>query len=107
MIRAFEAQDESSVIALWEIVFPDEPAWNRPAEVITTKLSMQRDLFLVCVSGHQLAGTVLAGFDGVRGWVHKLAVHPDFQRKGLASLLMSAAEGRLLKMGCPKLNLQV
>jgi ribosomal protein S18 acetylase RimI-like enzyme len=106
-VRPFETYDEPSVIALWEHVFPDDPVWNKPSDVIHRKLSVQRELFLVCTFNEHLAGTVLAGFDGVRGWIHKLAVHPDFQRKGLASLLMSAAEDRLLELGCPKLNLQV
>ena len=54
-----------------------------------------------------MVGTTVAGFDGVRGWVHHVAVHPDAQRKGIASLLMTAAEAGLRKMGCQKLNLQV
>jgi hypothetical protein len=54
-----------------------------------------------------ILGTVVAGFDGVRGWVHKLAVLPEFQRQGFATRLMAAAEVQLKVMGCPKLNLQV
>ena len=106
-IRTFEPRDESSVIQLWDRVFPNDPVWSKSAEVISRKQTVQGDLFFVCISDNQLAGTVLAGFDGVRGWVHKLAVHPDFQRRGIASRLMSAAESGLSKMGCPKINLQV
>jgi len=50
---------------------------------------------------------VLAGFDGVRGWVHHLAVLPTLRRLGLATQLMRAAEQGLTQLGCPKLNLQV
>jgi len=49
----------------------------------------------------------MVGFDGVRGWVHKLAVHPEAQRRGLASRLMHRAEQGLRNLGCAKLNLQV
>ena len=94
-------------IALWNLVFPDDPPWNSPPEVIRRKLSVQRELFLVCLSDKALVGTVLAGFDGVRGWVHKLAVHPDYQRQGIATRLMAAAEQALTALGCPKLNIQV
>jgi ribosomal protein S18 acetylase RimI-like enzyme len=52
-------------------------------------------------------GTVIAGYDGYRGWVYPLAVHPDQQRNGFGHDLMGAAEARLKAMGCPKLNLQV
>ena len=106
-VRAYEPQDESAVVELWETVFPDAPPWNNPPDVIERKLSVQRDLFLVCLSGGRLVGTVLAGFDGVRGWVHKVAAHPEFQRKGIATHLMKAAEERLASIGCPKLNIQL
>ena len=107
MIRPFEASDEHGVIALWNLAFPDDPPWNSPPEIIRRKLSVQRELFLVCLSDDALVGTVLAGFDGVRGWVHKLAVHPDYQRQGIATRLMAAAEQALTALGCPKLNIQV
>src|SRR6266853_5932561 len=107
VIRPFEPQDEPAVIALWQTVFPDDPPWNKPIDVIRRKLLVQQELFFVCVVEGQLVGTVLAGFDGVRGWVHKLAVLPKFQRHGIASRLMHAAEEVLRSMGCPKVNLQV
>jgi ribosomal protein S18 acetylase RimI-like enzyme len=49
----------------------------------------------------------MCGFEGHRGWVNYLAVHPDHQRRGHGHALMQAAEQALLNMGCPKLNLQV
>ena len=107
VVRAYEQQDEAAVVELWKTVFPDDPPWNDPLIVIERKLSVQRDLFLVCLSGGRIVGTALAGFDGVRGWVHKVAAHPDFQRKGIASHLMKAAEEGLANVGCPKLNIQV
>ncbi len=107
VVRAYEPQDESAVVELWEVVFPDDPPWNNPPDVIQRKLSVQRDMFLVCLSTGRLVGTVLAGFDGVRGWVHKVAAHPEFQRKGIATHLMKAAEERLANIGCPKLNIQL
>jgi ribosomal protein S18 acetylase RimI-like enzyme len=49
----------------------------------------------------------MAGFDGVRGWIHHLAVLPGERRRGIATRLMRAAEVGLKKLGCPKVNLQV
>ncbi len=107
LVRAYKVDDRSGIIDLWERVFPDEPDWNEADEMITTKLQVQPDLFLVCVVGTQVVGTTLAGFDGVRGWVHKVAVHPEYQRRGIARRLMRAAEEGLVARGCRKLNLQV
>lgn len=106
-IRAYRPEDRSAVIALWKTTFPDDPPWSDPGDVIDRKQSVQPDLFLVgCVEG-RLVATVLAGFCGVRGWVHHLAVHPDQRRRGHAGRMMDAAEAGLLAIGCPKLNLQV
>ena len=106
-VRPFVTDDREAVAALWRRVFTGDPPWNEPNDMIARKESVQPDLFLVGVLGERVAGTVLAGFDGVRGWVHHLAVLPEFRRKGFASLLMDRAEEGLLELGCPKLNLQV
>lgn len=106
-IRPYESKDQSQVVALWNEVFPDDPPWNEPASMIRRKLTVQPELFLVAHVTGEVAGTVLAGFDGVRGWVHHLAVRASYRRQGLASSLMTAAEKGLAALGCPKVNLQV
>ena len=106
-IRPYLVADEDDVVALWRQAFEGDPPWSEPHDVISRKRSVQADLFFVGILGERIVGTVLAGFDGVRGWVHHLAVLPEFRRKGLASLLMDRAEAGLLELGCPKLNLQV
>lgn len=106
-IRPYLEADRRAIVALWRLVFAGDPAWNEPDDVIDRKKLVQADLFLVGLVGECVIGTVVAGFDGVRGWVHHLAVMPEYRRRGIASLLMDRAERSLLEMGCPKLNLQV
>lgn len=105
-VRLYQASDKDDVIALWEAAFPDDPPWNKPVDIIRNKLSHQPDWFFVCHCDGQLVGTVIASYDGVRGWVQKVASHPDYRRRGIASALMSTAEQTLRNAGCPKLNLQ-
>ncbi len=107
LVRPFRDTDTAAVISLWETVFATDPPWNKPADVIRTKLTIQGELFFVCLLEEKLVGTVLAGFDGVRGWIHKMACHPDAQRQGVATVLMHQAEQSLVQLGCPKLNIQV
>jgi ribosomal protein S18 acetylase RimI-like enzyme len=57
--------------------------------------------------GGAITGAVMVGFDGHRGWVYYLAVHPDQQRRGLGRALMAAAEAWLLGRGAPKIQLMV
>lgn len=55
----------------------------------------------------RIVATVMAGYEGHRGWINYLAVHPDCQRKGYGRMMMNRAEALLLELGCPKINLQV
>ena len=106
-IRAFTPADQQAVVQLWkdcELVRP----WNDPAKDIARKLSVSPELFLIGTNGQGLLmATVMVGYDGHRGWINYLAVHPSHQRQGHASQLMQQAEQLLTERGCPKLNLQV
>ena len=106
-IRPYAEPDEAGVVRLWQVVFPDNPPWNVPAEDIRRKLAVQRDLFLVGEFGGRVVATVLAGYDGHRGWLHLVAVDPACRRRGFARAMIAEAERRLAAMGCPKVNLQV
>lgn len=106
-IRPYESDDHAQVVDLWSDVFRDDPPWNEPASMIRRKLTVQPELFLVAHVNGQVVGTVMAGFDGVRGWVHHLAVHGSHRHQGIASSLMIEAEKGLEASGCPKVNLQV
>jgi ribosomal protein S18 acetylase RimI-like enzyme len=106
-IRSFHEKDELAVTALWHVVFPDDPPHNEPAALIRRKLQVQPELFFVALAEEQLAGTLLAGYDGHRGWLYHLAVAPERRRAGIGRALVEHAEARLLDLGCPKVNLQV
>lgn len=106
-IRPFNEEDLMSVVSLWEAVFPDDPPWNAPRLVVARKLRVQRDLFLVGCLDRRLVATVLAGFDGFRGWVYHLAIASDLRQRGFGRQMMEAAERKLRDLGCPKVNLQV
>src|SRR5512134_963166 len=101
-VRAYSTADRPAVTALWREVFADDPPWNEPEGMIDRKLTVQPELFLVAELEGRVVGTVLGGFDGVRGWIHHLAVAPPHRRKGIAKLLMRAVEDGLKILGCPK-----
>jgi len=106
-IRSYGEADRAAVVALWQEVFANDPPWNEPEAMIRRKLAVQPELFLVALLRGKLVGTCLAGFDGVRGWIHHLAVAPSLRRQGIATRMMRAAEAGLGKLGCSKINLQV
>jgi len=105
-IRPFAIADESAVIGLWrrcDLVRP----WNDPQRDIQRKLSTQPELFFVGEADGKLIASIMAGFDGHRGWVNYLAVDPGHRKSGYGRLLMRHVEACLEARGCPKINLQV
>ena len=106
MIRQFIQSDLDDVIHLWEICGLTRP-WNNPELDIFRKLVQQDDLFLVAIKDEQLIAVLMGGYDGHRGWMNYLAVHPQHQRLGIATALVQQLEKRLIARGCPKLQLLV
>ena len=106
-VRSFQHQDEPAVVALWGAVFQSSPARNEPRSIIARKRHVQPELFLVGEVDGAVVATVLAGYDGHRGWVYHVAVAPGVRRRGYGRAMMAAAEERLRALGCPKLNLQI
>lgn len=105
-IREFDEKDEEEVISLWDRCGLLRP-WNDPHKDIARKLHVQRDLFLVGTVEGKIVGTVMAGYDGHRGWVNYLAVEQSHRRRGFGRTLMNEVERRLRALGCPKMNLQL
>lgn len=105
-IRCFRPEDELSVIALWQQCDLVRP-WNDPRRDICRKLQVNPEWFLVGLVDGQVVATVMAGYEGHRGWLNYLAVTPVFQHQGLARAIVAEAEGLLRKAGCPKINLQI
>ncbi|WP_084037972.1 GNAT family acetyltransferase [Demequina sp. NBRC 110053] len=114
LVRCFKPDDAGAVAALWRTCFPDDPPRNEPRAMIERKLARDPELFWVAVAGAdapagsgEVVGAVLAGYDGVRGWLYHLAVAPDRRREGIGRALVEHAVVELHGLGCRKVNLQV
>ena len=105
-LRPFFAADESAVVELWQRCELTRP-WNDPHKDIQRKLTTQPELFLVGELEGGIIATIMAGYDGHRGWVNYLAVAPEHRARGYGRLLMQHIENQLTARGCPKLNIQV
>ncbi|MDT0186256.1 GNAT family acetyltransferase [Microbacterium sp. ARD31] len=105
-IRPFHVAETEAVVALWHAVGLTRP-WNNPHQDISRKLTVQPELFLVAVADGEIVGTVMAGYDGHRGWLYYLASDPSRRGQGIGRRLVEEAEDRLLALGCPKVQLMV
>jgi ribosomal protein S18 acetylase RimI-like enzyme len=100
------AADRERVIALWHAAGLTRP-WNDPGADFDLALSNQTSTILLARDGGELAGSVMVGFDGHRGWVYYLASDPERRETGVGRALMAAAEGWLRALGCPRIRLMV
>ena len=105
-VRAFDPRDTEAVVALWTecgLVVP----WNDPHKDIQRKLKVDPELFLVGTDGGSVVSTVMAGYEGHRGWINYLAVSPQYRDQGYGRALIKRVESLLKERGCPKINLHI
>jgi ribosomal protein S18 acetylase RimI-like enzyme len=95
-IRAYQTGDERAIIGLW-----------RRCGGIRPKLEIAPDMFLVGVLDSEVIASVMAGYEGHRGWLNYVAVAPPFRGRGYGRQILAHAEELLRQRGCPKINLQV
>ncbi|BCU75559.1 GNAT family acetyltransferase [Luteolibacter sp. LG18] len=106
VIRTYQPRDQDAVIELWGRCGLLAPQ-NNPVADIQRKLADSPELFLVGVMEAGIVATVMAGYEGHRGWINYLAVAPHLQKGGHGRRIMERAEELLCELGCPKINLQV
>ncbi|PWD52424.1 GNAT family acetyltransferase [Serinibacter arcticus] len=96
----------AAVVSLWEACGLTRP-WNPPHRDLDDALAGPTSTVLVAVEDGLVLGSVLAGYDGHRGWLYYLAVAPDRRGAGLARTLITTAEGWLARQGARKVQLMV
>jgi alkanesulfonate monooxygenase SsuD/methylene tetrahydromethanopterin reductase-like flavin-dependent oxidoreductase (luciferase family)/ribosomal protein S18 acetylase RimI-like enzyme len=106
-IRTFQPDDAPAVADLWRRVFHDHSRWRAPDAIFARRRRRQGELFLVATRDGTVIGTTLAGYDGHRGWLYRVAVAPEQERHGVGRALVQEAELRLHQLGCAKINLQI
>lgn len=101
-LREATTDDVDAVLALWRD--HAEPSHTDSAAAVAALLAHDPGALLVAEDGGTILGTVIAGWDGWRGSVYRLVVTPAHRRRGLARLLVDAAERRLARHGATRLQ---
>lgn len=99
ILRAAEATELSAVLGFWQVAAEND---NRPADTADAIRALhQRDpeALILAVDGTEIVGTVIAGWDGWRCHLYRLAVAPWRRREGIGGRLVAAAEERFKTFG--------
>lgn len=107
VIEPCSKDDLAGIDALWREAFAGDEPRHRAKAAVPAKLVFQPDLFLVAREEGRVIGSIVAGYDGYRGHINRVAVLESHRRKGVGALLVRAAEARLSALGCTKINLQI
>ncbi|MFE7234031.1 GNAT family N-acetyltransferase [Streptomyces sp. NPDC002405] len=97
-IRAATADDLDTVLAFWTTA-AEGTSISDDRDGMARLLARDPEALLLAEQDGELAGTVIAGFDGWRCHLYRLAVHPDRRRRGIGSALLTAAEERFVRLG--------
>jgi ribosomal protein S18 acetylase RimI-like enzyme len=105
-IQTFRMEDREALLALWEAcgILSWDPT---PKTTIHKKVSHSPGGFLVGRADGKLVASLIVGYDGLRGWLYRLAVMPGYRRRGIARALVEHAENLLRDQGCVRIKLQI
>ncbi|MEU6096803.1 GNAT family N-acetyltransferase [Streptomyces sp. NPDC047079] len=97
-IRTAGPEDLDLVLAFWKVA-AEGTSISDDRDGVERLLARDPEALLLAEEDGELAGTVIAGFDGWRCHLYRLAVHPDRRRHGIGSALLAAAEERFVRLG--------
>ena len=106
-IRPVRDGEEEAVAELWRACGLVRP-WNDPLrDIASARTNASSEILVAVAAGGGVAGSVMAGYEGHRGWVYYVAVAPQHRSQGLGAALMSDAEAWLARAGAPKVMLMI
>jgi ribosomal protein S18 acetylase RimI-like enzyme len=107
VVRPAGKDDIALVLELWAVGGENAGRPDDRAEAVEALLRRDPEALMLAEVDGTLAGSVIAGWDGWRYHLYRLAVHPDYRRQGVATVLLDRAEQRLVDLGAPRIDAMV
>ncbi|MGX1371633.1 ribosomal protein S18 acetylase RimI-like enzyme [Streptomyces canus] len=97
-IRAAAPDDLDTVLAFWKRA-AEGTSISDDRDGVERLVTRDPEALILAELDGELVGTVIAGFDGWRCHLYRLAVHPERRRRGIGAALLTAAEERFVRLG--------
>jgi len=102
-IRAADQSDARALLALW-LEADAEPTHTDNVDSLRRLITHNSRALIIAEEGRQIVGSVIAGWDGWRGSIYRLAVAPGRRRRGIGTRLLREAERLLAEAGATRLQ---
>ncbi|HSG99946.1 MAG TPA: GNAT family N-acetyltransferase [candidate division Zixibacteria bacterium] len=100
LVRALHAEDVAELLRLWKAAELEyRPTGRDSVEQLSRQMETNPGGFIGAFDGSLMIGAILASDDTRRGWINRLAVHPDYRRRGIGQILIREAEAELRRRG--------
>lgn len=99
-IRSLIPEDYDAVISIWsDADLEFRPNGRDNPEALKHFIEDNQDLCLCAEYNGKLIGVIFGSDDGRKAWINRVAVHPEYQRKGVGANLITALEAAFKKRG--------
>ena len=103
VIRECRCEDVEAVLELWRQA-EATPSVTDNADDLRRAVADSPTHVLVAVAEGQIVGSIIGTFEGWRGNIYRMAVHPNYRRRGIARALVAEVEKRLTRQGAKRIT---
>jgi ribosomal protein S18 acetylase RimI-like enzyme len=99
IFRPATAADVDPILLFWKDSAEDS---NRPTdsgEAVHRLILRDPEALVLVTDGDLIVGSLVIGWDGWRCHLYRLAVRPEYRRRGISTSLLQLAEARFLAAG--------
>ena len=103
LLRECRSEDVEAVLDLWQKA-DATPGITDNADDLRRAVTESQATVLLAEAEGRIVGSIIGAFDGWRGNIYRMAVHPKYRRRGIARALVSEVEKRLARQGAKRIT---